>query len=70
MKSATKWALIVFVVALAAGCATQSPATTESNDSQQAPQESASTTMPLGAGDMFGMNMFHYDQLQTADVRD
>jgi len=70
MKNATKWSLSLLLLCLAVGCASQTPATTESDDQQSAPEQSASRSMPLAAGDMLGMRMFQNTDVQIADVRD
>jgi hypothetical protein len=71
MKNANRWTLSLLLMCMAVGCASQTPATSESNDQQSdAPdaQESASV-MPLGSGDMLGARMFNNSSVQVADVQ-
>ena len=79
MKNASKWTMSLFLLCLAVGCASQTPATTDSSDQQSAPDEQSTQDqqsaeesacrMPLGAGDMLGARMFNNSVVQTADAR-
>jgi hypothetical protein len=80
MTRYAKGTLAALIIGLATGCATQRPAQTATLEEANAGTptvETASSTMPLCAGDMLGMHLFHTQDVASlrvsqpvADVRD